>query len=167
MMTTEPYEPTGMEKTRWPRFSQRALLVVGGGVLVVLALWTLLWPRVGLPRVWEIARMRVDVYGLGGDNRRAVFDVPEDHWSDVLDALSSARRDRNPGKCEGRGRLDITLQDGGKLEASLFVSSRGLSVAVGTSSENRRYYRGADEARLMRILKEAYEAANTTKGVLN
>ena len=88
------------------------------------------------------------------------FDLPSEHWDDVLGALSSATYDRSPANWMTYGTLELTNRDETKFNVTVYSSGDGgLAISAGETHEKRVYYRGGDKARLFRTLKNAYEAA--------
>jgi hypothetical protein len=146
-------------RRRWPRFSQRALLVVGAGVAVVLAILAYVWQPVRLPQVRDIARMQAEVHGWHDDLGRR-FEVPKDHWSDVLNALCTEWRDRSARKWETYCHLELTMDDETTCHISVYdFGSGGMVTWVGDNWKQQEYRDSGSGKNVINVLNEAYEAA--------
>lgn len=110
-----------------------------------------------LPKVKSIDRMTATSYQ---DQKDTQFDVPQEHWESILDALRPAKRDRSPAKWWGLGRLDIKLKGGRSLVVMLYRTHDGPGAfAAGGTFAQRVYYRGGDSEKLEKAFRAAYSAS--------
>jgi hypothetical protein len=112
-----------------------------------------------LPPTSEIESMRAVLYASKHEED-SKFVVSHEHWAEVWDVLSPARRDYNPSKWEMLGELEVVTQGGGRRTVWLFSTSTGPGAfAVGTDWDHRVYYRGGTTDGLLRALEAAHEAS--------
>src|SRR5690242_17632870 len=113
-------------------------------------------PANPLPAAGEINSMRAR---LETEYLETEFDVPSDHYENILSALLPCKHDPNPSKWIVIGELDIIHTDGA-TQVFLYTTSSGPpgAFSAGPSHATRKYYRGGDSDKLLQAMKDAYEA---------
>jgi hypothetical protein len=152
-MTVVPTESPKGGGLRWMQnaVTIAALLFVVGSLCVVVLLRLRPKPFVLPFTVDDIASMEATF----DPQVPETFQVPPSFWEPILAALSAGYKDDRGLKSEGFGSLDLQRKDGSPYVIILFSHDR---FAAGRTSDERVYYRGADEVALHRVIMEAYEA---------
>ena len=86
------------------------------------------------------------------------FTATTEDWQAIRASLLPARRDKNPAKWEGIGRVQIVKTNGQPFRVELYATSKDPGAfAAGQTIERRVYYRGGKTAQLLKALVSAYD----------
>ena len=108
-----------------------------------------------LPQASEIRAIKVV-----GDKGRTT-DIPAEYSPAIVALFNSGSRDHDPAKWEGMGYdLAITTKTGKTINIFLFrTNGRKGAFAIGSSWEDRTYYRGSTDEAIATTIEKAKRAS--------
>jgi hypothetical protein len=151
-------------KHRWWKYFPSMLLLITLVASAVLALWH--WnfdADTSLPKTDDVTSMKVGGWCDGTNvqtyKQMPGFEVPENHWDEILAALSPFEDDDKPCPWVGLGSVEIKT-----ARRNVHLSLFDTFSPVGAFAVNGRYYRGGNNVKVKQALENAYIEAERRRG---